>query len=96
MKQTYRQAIFSKLASVCKENPGVGSHWDNQQFNKDSIESVLHISIISPVLPKGDYTTTQSVLVDDATGEVMAFVQTIITTTKIRWNFKTASASFIS
>lgn len=64
---------FKNWLQFVKKNPGVGSHWDNQQFNKDSIESVLHISIISPVLPKGDYTTTQSVLVDDATGEVMAF-----------------------
>ena len=65
--------FFQNWLQFVKKNPGVGSHWDNQQFNKDSIESVLHISIISPVLPKGDYTTTQSVLVDDATGEVMAF-----------------------
>jgi hypothetical protein len=33
----------------------------------------LHISIVDPVLPNGDYTTTQAVLVDDATNEIMAY-----------------------
>ncbi|HHV08710.1 MAG TPA: hypothetical protein GXX75_00330 [Clostridiales bacterium] len=52
----------------------IDSHWDEQaRFTKEDIESSLHISIIDPVLPKGDYTTTQGVLVDDATDETIAY-----------------------
>jgi len=64
---------FQNWLQFIKKDAGIRLRWKGQHFTKDDIKSALHIFIIEPVLPKGDYTTTQSVLVDDATGEVVAF-----------------------
>lgn len=69
--------IFKQKLMLIKKDfldSNIGSHWDEQmQFTKDDIESSMHISIIDPVLPEGDYTTTQGVLVDNATDEIIAY-----------------------
>jgi len=50
-----------------------GSHWDDRRFTKEDIASSLDISVIDPVLPNGDYTTKQYVLVDDEADETIAY-----------------------
>jgi len=64
---------FQNWLQFTKKDVGIRLHWNDQHFTKDDMKTALHIFIIDPVLPEGDYTTTQSVLVDDATGEVVAF-----------------------
>ena len=64
---------FKNWLQFIKKDKDIRLHWNDQHFTKDDMKSVLHIFIIDPVLPEGDYTTTQSVLVDYATGEVVAF-----------------------
>ncbi|KPU46069.1 hypothetical protein OXPF_05520 [Oxobacter pfennigii] len=69
--------IFKQKLRLMKkdfQDFNIDSHWDEQaHFTEEDIESSLHISIIDPVLPRGDYTTTQGVLVDDATDEIIAY-----------------------
>lgn len=66
--------FFDHRLMSAKKEIGIGSHWDEQaQFTKEDIESSLHISIIDPILPDGDYTTKQGVLVDDTTDEIIAY-----------------------
>lgn len=70
--------IFKQKLMLIKkdfQDSNIDSHWDEQaQFTNNDIESSLNISIIDPVLPEGDYTTTQAVLVDDATDEIIAYL----------------------
>jgi len=62
-----------KDLSVGLHPQSLGSHWDDRQFTNEDITSSLNISVIDPVLPDGDYTTKQHVLVDNATDEIMAY-----------------------
>ncbi|MDD2235226.1 MAG: hypothetical protein PHZ11_09080 [Desulfitobacteriaceae bacterium] len=66
--------IFKHKLRMMRKDLSIGSHWDDQaQFTKKDIESALSISVTDPVLPEGDYTTTQAVLVDDAMDEIIAY-----------------------
>lgn len=65
--------FFQNWLMLMKKDLGIGSHWDDQQFTKEDIASSLNISVIDPVLPDGDYTTKQYVLVDDAMDAIIAY-----------------------
>jgi hypothetical protein len=59
-----------KINSVIKNN---GVRWEDQEYTKDDVESALQISIKDPVLPDGDYTVKQYVLVDEVTDNIIAY-----------------------
>lgn len=65
--------FFQNWLMSMKKDSNIGSHWDNQQFTKEDIGSALNISVTNPVLPDGDYTTKQAVLMDDATDAIVAY-----------------------
>lgn len=69
--------IFNnKLIDLVRINSGIknnGVRWKEQKYTKDDIESALQISIKDPVLPDGDYTVKQSVLVDEVTENIIAY-----------------------
>ncbi len=67
-----RLMAFAKNETGINRNNGV--RWDKQaNFTKEDMETALHITVTNPVLPSGDYTTEQSVLVDEATGKIIAY-----------------------
>lgn len=84
--KTYNMLKFGfyfqeKLSMLAKNETGIdmnnGVHWEySKGFTKDGLESSLNIAVIDPKLPIGDYTTKQSVLIDDATNNIIAY-QTI-------------------
>ena len=48
--------------------------WEEHKYTKNDVQSALHTSVVKdPVLPDGDYTTNQYVLVDEATGSIIAY-----------------------
>lgn len=66
-----------KLMMMAKNETGIdinnGVIWEEQKFTKNDVESSLSILIVDPILPEGDYTTSQSVLVDAATKKIIAY-----------------------
>jgi hypothetical protein len=50
-----------------------GVRWENAQFEREEVENDLHISLNDPVLPNGDCIVWQSVLIDEATGRIIAY-----------------------
>ena len=69
--------IFNnKLIDLVRINSGIknnGVRWEEEKYIKDDVESALQISIKEPVLPDGDYTVKQYVLVDEATDNIIAY-----------------------
>lgn len=66
----------NKLIDLVKINSGIknnGVRWEEQKYTKDDVESALQISIKDPVLPDGDYTVKQYVLVDEVTDNIIAY-----------------------
>lgn len=76
-KLKYGFWFHQKLMLMAKNETGIdinnGVIWEEQKFTKNDVESSLSISIVDPILPEGDYTTSQSVLVDVATKKITAY-----------------------
>lgn len=64
--------MLAKNETHIQNNNGV--RWeDNIKFTKGDIKLSLNITIKDPVLPDGNYTTKQSVLIDEATNRTIAY-----------------------
>ena len=66
----------NKLRDLVRINSDIknnGVRWEEQKYTKDDVESALQISIKDPVLPDGDYTVKQYVLVDEVTDNIIAY-----------------------
>jgi len=55
-----------------------GVRWESGRFDLEDVESILQTSINVPVLPGGEYTLEQKIMIDEATGRTIAY-QTIYT-----------------
>ena len=69
--------FYQNLMLMAKNETGIdinnGVRWDKKEFTKADMESALQTSIKDPLLPDGDYTIEQSVLIDEATGKIIAY-----------------------
>ena len=68
----------NRLMEFAKNETGInlnnGVRWDKgASFTSSEVEMALQIVINEPVLPHGDYTTEQSLLVDEATDKIIAY-----------------------
>ena len=86
--------FFDDKLLLMKKDLDINLYWNEQQFTKEDIESSLHISIINPILPDGDYTTKQYVLVDDATGKAVAYLTAYYYFNKDTMNFQNSFSLF--
>lgn len=69
----FHQRLMMLTKNEMNINKNNGVRWEEQKFTKNDVESVLQISIKDPVLPDGDYTVKQSVLIDEATEQIIAY-----------------------
>ena len=69
--------FYQNLMLMAKNETGIdinnGVRWDKTEFTKADMESALQTSIKDPLLPDGDYTVEQGVLIDEATGKIIAY-----------------------
>ena len=69
--------FYQNLMLMAKNETGIdinnGVRWDKKEFTKADMESALQTSIKDPLLPDGDYTVEQGVLIDEATGKIIAY-----------------------
>jgi len=63
---------FAKNETGLNTNNGV--RWDDGvSFTSKEADSALQLAINEPIFPYGDYTTAQSVLIDEASGKILAY-----------------------
>ena len=85
---------LKKLAIVHEGMKTNGVRWEKQAFAREEGESALHISVKDPLLPDGDYTLEQYVLVDEVSGQTLRTRRSIMISIKTHGSFKRGSASF--